>query len=66
MSSILDTFRTLLPPRAKASPSGWISFNAPCCHHRGHNQDKRKRGITSILWWRRKKAAEQFGACFQL
>jgi hypothetical protein len=43
MSSILDTFRTLLPPRAKASPSGWISFNAPCCHHRGHNQDKRKR-----------------------
>lgn len=43
MSSILDSFRSLLPPRAKTSPSGWISFNAPCCHHRGHNQDKRKR-----------------------
>ena len=44
MTLVLDTFRTLLPPRAKGSPSGWTSFNAPCCHHRGHSQDKRKRG----------------------
>jgi len=43
MTLVLDTFRNLLPPRAKNSPSGWTSFNAPCCHHRGHNQDKRKR-----------------------
>jgi hypothetical protein len=44
MTLVLDRFRTLLPSRAKTSPSGWISFNAPCCHHRGHSQDKRKRG----------------------
>lgn len=44
MSLVVDKFRTLIPPRAKASPSGWTSFNAPCCHHRGHSVDKRKRG----------------------
>jgi hypothetical protein len=44
MTLVLDTFRTLIPARAKSSPSGWTSFNAPCCHHRGHSQDKRKRG----------------------
>ena len=44
MTLVLDTFRTLIPPRAKSSPSGWTSFNAPCCHHRGHSHDKRKRG----------------------
>ena len=33
-----------LPPRSKRSPSGWISFNAPCCQHRGHSQDRRRRG----------------------
>jgi hypothetical protein len=43
MTLVLDTFRTLIPSRAKGSPSGWTSFNAPCCHHRGHGQDKRKR-----------------------
>ena len=44
MTLVLDKFRTLLPSRAKTSPSGWTSFNAPCCSHRGHSQDKRKRG----------------------
>jgi len=44
MTLVLDKFRSLLPSRAKSSPSGWTSFNAPCCHHRGHNADKRKRG----------------------
>ena len=43
MTLVLDTFRNLLPPRAKNSPSGWTSFNAPCCQHRGHSPDKRKR-----------------------
>lgn len=33
----------MLPPRAKTSPSGWTSFNAPCCQHRGHKADTRKR-----------------------
>jgi hypothetical protein len=43
MTSVVDLFRSLLPPRTKSSPSGWTSFNAPCCHHRGHKQDTRKR-----------------------
>jgi hypothetical protein len=43
MTLVVDKFRTLLPPRAKTSPSGWISFNAPCCHHRGHKPDTRRR-----------------------
>lgn len=43
MASVIENFRSLLPPRAKSSPSGWTSFNAPCCHHRGHSADKRKR-----------------------
>lgn len=42
MTLVLDKFRSLLP-RSKTSPSGWISFNAPCCHHRGHSKDTRKR-----------------------
>ena len=42
MTLVLDKFRSLLP-KTKASPSGWISFNAPCCHHRGHGHDTRKR-----------------------
>lgn len=33
-----------LPSKRKTSPSGWISFNAVCCHHRGERQDKRGRG----------------------
>ena len=43
MTLVLDTFQSLLPPRAKSNPSGWTSFNAPCCQHRGHSPDKRKR-----------------------
>lgn len=44
MTLVVDKFRTLIPPRAKNSPSGWTSFNAPCCQHRGHSPDTRKRG----------------------
>lgn len=43
MTSVVDIFRTLIPSRAKSSPSGWTSFNAPCCQHRGHSPDKRRR-----------------------
>lgn len=43
MTLVVDKFRSLIPPRAKHSPSGWTSFNAPCCHHRGHKADTRKR-----------------------
>ncbi len=42
MTLVVDKFRSLLP-RLKTSPSGWMSFNAPCCHHRGHRTDTRKR-----------------------
>lgn len=42
MTPVLDKFRSLLP-KIKSSPSGWISFNAPCCHNRGHSRDTRKR-----------------------
>ena len=33
-----------LPAKRKQTPSGWISFNAVCCHHNGASQDKRGRG----------------------
>lgn len=33
-----------LPGKRKQTPSGWISFNAVCCHHNGSNVDKRGRG----------------------
>ena len=38
MSLIADTILTFLPAKKKQTPSGWISFNAPCC------DDKRQRG----------------------
>jgi hypothetical protein len=44
MSLIIDTVSTHLPPKRKATPSGWISFNAVCCHHNGDTADRRQRG----------------------
>jgi hypothetical protein len=38
MSLIADTLLAYLPSKRKQTPSGWISFNAPCC------DDKRQRG----------------------
>ena len=38
MNEIQDTVLALLPPKRKATPSGWTSFDAVCC------QDNRKRG----------------------
>jgi hypothetical protein len=38
MSLIADTLLQFLPSKRKHTPSGWISFNAPCC------DDKRQRG----------------------
>lgn len=43
MTLVVDKFQSILPPKRKNSPSGWTSFNAPCCHHRGHSPDTRKR-----------------------
>jgi hypothetical protein len=44
MNLIQTTLTAALPPKRKQTPSGWISFNAPCCHHRGEKTDTRKRG----------------------
>lgn len=35
---------SLIPGRKKSTASGWQSFNAVCCHHRGHRPDTRQRG----------------------
>ena len=34
----------LIPGKKKLTQSGWHSFNAVCCHYRGHTVDKRGRG----------------------
>lgn len=45
MSSLVyDTVVSHLPSKRKTTPSGWTSFNAPCCHHNGTTQDSRQRG----------------------
>ncbi len=44
MNLIQSSVQTFLPPKRKTTPSGWISFNAVCCHHNGDHQDTRKRG----------------------
>jgi hypothetical protein len=44
MTLVLDRLKTILPYGAKTSPSGWTSFNAPCCVHRGHRSDDHHRG----------------------
>ena len=35
---------SFLPSKKKQTASGWTSFNAPCCVHRGDTPDKRSRG----------------------
>ena len=35
---------SFIPGKRKQTASGWISFNAPCCVHRGDTQDRRQRG----------------------
>lgn len=44
MSIVSDTITAHLPGKRKTTPSGWTSFNAPCCHHTGNSADKRGRG----------------------
>lgn len=34
----------IIPTKMKRTSSGWSSFNSPCCHHRGHQPDRRMRG----------------------
>jgi hypothetical protein len=44
MNLIQASIQAVLPSKKKSTPSGWTSFNAPCCHHNGEKQDKRQRG----------------------
>jgi hypothetical protein len=42
-----------LPAKRKLTPSGWYSFNAPCCAHNGQTADRRQRGglkVTDDSW----------------
>lgn len=42
-----------LPAKRKQTPSGWLSFNAVCCNHRGQRPDQRQRGgikVTDQSW----------------
>lgn len=48
LNSVQDYVKTVLPAKRKTTPSGWTSFNAPCCQHNGESPDTRGRaGITS-------------------
>ena len=44
MSIVSDTITAHLPAKRKTTPSGWTSFNAPCCQHNGNTADTRGRG----------------------
>ena len=44
MSIVSDTLTLYLPGKRKTTPSGWTSFNAPCCQHNGNTADTRGRG----------------------
>lgn len=44
MNMIQQTILDALPARRKQASKGWISFNAPCCTHRGETPDRRSRG----------------------
>lgn len=45
LNTIQDAVRLILPGKRKTnSSSGWISFNAVCCHHNGESADTRGRG----------------------
>ena len=44
MSIVSETLMAYLPAKRKTTPSGWTSFNAPCCVHNGTGADTRGRG----------------------
>lgn len=35
---------SIIPSKKRHTSSGWYAFNAVCCHHLGHNPDRRARG----------------------
>ena len=44
LNIISDFIKSILPAKRKTTPSGWTSFNAPCCIHNGQTADTRGRG----------------------
>ena len=44
MTNVYEIVTAYLPPKRKTTPSGWTSFNAPCCVHNGDSSDTRQRG----------------------
>ena len=44
LNIIADFVKSILPAKKKTTPSGWTSFNAPCCVHNGESADTRGRG----------------------
>lgn len=41
--NIIDVIYSFLPGKHKTTPSGWVKFNAVCCHHNGTSADTRQR-----------------------
>ena len=59
----------IIPGKKRKTSSGWWSFNAVCCHNRGHSADKRGRGgiiIPDDGTWRYHCFNCQFKCGFQL
>jgi hypothetical protein len=44
MSIVSEVLTAYLPAKRKTTPSGWTSFNAPCCQYNGNTADTRGRG----------------------
>ena len=44
MNLIQASLQSILPPNRKTTSGGWLSFNAPCCHHKGERLDDKQRG----------------------
>lgn len=44
MNSIQQTVFDALPGKRRQASKGWLSFDAPCCVHRGETADRRSRG----------------------
>jgi hypothetical protein len=44
LNIISDFIKSILPAKRKTTPTGWTSFNAPCCVHNGESADTRGRG----------------------
>jgi hypothetical protein len=44
MNTVQQSLLDVLPLKRKQASKGWLSFNAPCCTHRGETPDTRSRG----------------------